>query len=193
MIIKRLCLILFVTTFAFTIAAAQPRRGWGNKTTNGAAPAPNSAANRANQAAADDGPKDKIEGTWRATETFPDSSVFKVLFTLSAGRDDKSGTTIHSDELYFTGGPSCFPSQGVWKRTGDRTFIVTDEGFCFDPFGSPIFAPAGKIQFKSAITLNRQGSAFDGTMHVEAFDTNGISVFTADAVLHGDRMLAEGP
>lgn len=188
---KKLLLILFVTTLTVAAANAQSKHGWGNKTVGGL-PEANAKANAANQAA-DDGPKDKIEGSWRATESFPDDSVFKVLFTFSAGRDDKNGTTVHSDELYLTGGPSCLPSQGVWKRTGDRTFIVTDEGFCFDPFGSPLFAPAGKIQFKSAITLNRQGNAFDGTMHVEAFDVNGVSVFTADAVLHGDRMRAEGP
>jgi hypothetical protein len=188
---KRLCLFLLAAALTVTTAAAQSKHGWGNKTVNGL-PGANINKNGPNQSV-DDGPKDKIEGTWRATETFPDASVFKVLFTFSAGRDDKSGTAIHSDELYFTGGPSCFPSQGVWKRTGDRTFIATDEGFCFDPYGSPIFAPAGKILFKSAVTLNRQGTSFDGTMSVEAFDVNGISVFTANAILHGDRMLAEGP
>jgi len=187
---KKLFLILLATTLSVVTAAAQSKKGWGDKTVGGL-PGANAKVNAPNQSA-DDGPKDKIEGTWRATETFPDNSVFKVLFTFSAGRDDKNGTTIHSDELYLTGGPSCLPSQGVWRRTGDRTFVVTDEGFCFDPFGSPIFAPVGKIQFKSAITLNRQGG-FDGNMHVEAFDVNGISVFTADAVLHGDRMRAEGP
>jgi hypothetical protein len=188
---KKLFLMLLVTTLTVASANAQSKRGWGNKTVGGLKG--NVSANAKNQDPGDDGPKDKIEGTWRATEAFPDDSVFKVLFTFSAGRDDKSGTTIHTDELYFTGGPSCFPTQGVWKRTGDRTFVVTDEGFCFDPYGSPLFAPAGKIQFKSAITLNRQGDGFDGTMHVEAFDVNGVSVFTADAVLHGNRMRAEGP
>lgn len=187
---KTFCLVLLSTVLTVTSATAQSKHGWGNKTVGGL-PGVNSKMNPANQSA-DDGPKDKIEGTWRATETFPDDSVFKVLFTFSAGRDDKNGTTVHSDELYLTGGPSCLTSQGVWKRTGDRTFIVTDEGFCFDPFGAPIYAPAGKIQFKSAITLNRQGG-FDGTMHVEAFDVDGVSVFTTDAVLHGDRMRAEGP
>jgi hypothetical protein len=188
---KQFCLFLIFIALTVTTATAQSKHGWGNKTVSGLKG--NAGPKAKNQDPGDDGPKDKIEGTWRATEAFADDSVFKVLFTFSAGRDDKSGTTLHSDELYFTGGPSCFPSQGVWKRTGDRTFVVTDEGFCFDPFGAPIFAPAGKIQFKSAVTLNRQGSAFDGTMHVEAFDVNGVSVFTTDAVLHGDRMRAEGP
>lgn len=163
---KKLFLILIVITLVVATAEAQSKKGWGNKTVGGL-PSDNAKVNAPNQSV-DDGPKD-------------------------AGRDDKNGTTVHSDELYLTGRPSCLPSQGVWRRTGDRTFVATDEGFCFDPFGSPLFAPAGKIQFKSAITLNRQGNAFDGTMHIEAFDVNGVSVFTADAVLHGDRMRAEGP
>lgn len=188
---KKLCLIILATTVTVASANAQSKRGWGHKTIVGLKG--NAVANAKNQDPGDDGPKDKLEGTWRATETFSDDSVFKVLFTFSAGRDDKSGTAIHSDELYFTGGPSCFPTQGVWKRSNDRSFIVTDEGFCFDPYGSPIFAPAGKILFKSSITLNKQGTLFEGTMHIEAFDVNGVSVFSDDAVLHGDRMRAEGP
>ena len=183
---KKLCLTFLITALAAVAISAQPRHGWGNKTVNG----PNAAKPAGKP---DDGSPNRLEGTWRAFETFPDNSVFKVLFTFSAGRDDKNGTTIHSDELYFTGGPSCFPSQGVWKKTGDRSYVVTDEGFCFDPYGSPIFAPVGKLQFRSAITLNDQGNAFDGPMHIEAFDPNGISVFSADAVLHGERMKAEGP
>jgi hypothetical protein len=192
MFARRIFLMFIIIAMMATVVTAQSKRGWGNKTVSGAVPSANANTNAANQAA-DDGPKDKIEGTWRATETFDPQDIFKVLFTFSAGRDDKNGTTLHTDELYFTGGPSCFPSQGVWKRSGDRTFIVTDEGFCFDPLSTPIFAPAGKIRFKSAITLNNQGTAFDGNMHIDGLDTDGNVVFTADAILHGERMRAEGP
>ena len=187
---KKICLTLLITALATVAASAQTRHGWGNKIVKAPTPNINSKAAKPN----DDGPNDKLTGTWRAIETFPDNSMFKVLFTFSAGSDDKNGTTIHSDELFFTGGPSCLPTQGVWKRTGDRTFTVTDEGFCFDPTSfNPIFAPVGKIQFKSSLTLNNQGIAFDGPMHVEAFDEGGASVFSADGVLHGERMKAEGP
>jgi hypothetical protein len=187
MFTKRLFLILLLTAAMATIASAQSKRGWGNKVVRrGNAPTANANAHQG-----EPGDKNALEGTWRATETFDPESIFKVLFTFSAGRDANSGTAIHSDELYLTGGPSCLPSQGVWKRAGDRDFIATDEGFCFDPFN--VFAPAGKIKFKSAITLNSQGTAFDGTMHVEAFDVEGGLVFMADAALHGERMRAEAP
>jgi hypothetical protein len=184
---RKTFLALAIIAIACTLVTAQTRRGWGNKTVPGAA----ANASASNQPG-DEAPN-KLEGTWRAIETFPDNSAFKVLFTFSAGRDEKNGTTIHSDELFLTGGPSCLPTQGVWKRTGDRTVTVTDEGFCFDPFSSPIFAPVGKLTFKSTITLNARGTAFDGPMHVEAFDPNGVSVFMTDGVLHGDRMQADAP
>jgi hypothetical protein len=186
MFAKRIFLVFILTAVATTVGVAQSRRGWGNKTVTGATV-------NASTSSREEAAPNKLEGTWRAIETFPDTSAFKVLFTFSAGRDEKNGTTIHSDELFLTGGPSCLPTQGVWKRTGDRTFTVTDEGFCFDPSSSPIFLPVGKLTFKSSITLNERGTAFDGIMHVEAFDPNGVSVFMTDGTLHGDRMAAEAP
>ena len=189
MFVRRIFLILLITAVMASIASSQSRRGWGNKVVRSG----NATTASANANQGEPGDKNALEGTWRATETFDPDDIFRVLFTFGAGRDGNNGTTVHTDELYLTGGPSCLPSQGVWKRAGDRAFIATDEGFCFDPFGSPIFAPAGKIKFKSAITLNNQGTSFDGTMHIEGFDFDGNLVFTADAALHGERMRAEAP
>src|SRR5689334_22756540 len=143
---RKTFMALTIVAIMCALVSAQSRRGWGNKTVAGATP------NAGGSSQGNDDSPNRLDGTWRAIETFPDNSAFKVLFTFSAGRDDKNGTTIHSDELFLTGGPSCLPTQGVWKRTGDRTFTVTDEGFCFDPFASPIFAPVGKLTFKSTLT-----------------------------------------
>jgi hypothetical protein len=189
---KRLFLILLITATMASITSAQSKRGWGNKSAQQEAKTQTASSNTGNQNA-EPGDRNGLEGTWRATETFDPQSIFRVLFTFSAGREDNNGTVIHSDELFLTGGPSCLPGQGVWKRAGERKFIATDEGFCFDPFATPIFAPAGKIKFKSAITLNNQGTEFNGTMHIDGFDVDGNIVFTADAALHGTRMRAEAP
>jgi hypothetical protein len=97
----------------------------------------------------------------------------------------------HSDNLFFVPAPSCLPAQGVWKRTGDRTFIATDEGFCFD--STQNFAPGGKIKFKTAIKLNKQGTEFTGHLHFEFFDVFGNLIFSDDATLSGARMQAEAP
>ncbi|HKZ81624.1 MAG TPA: hypothetical protein VJ124_25370 [Pyrinomonadaceae bacterium] len=132
-----------------------------------------------------------LEDTWRATETFSDGSVFRVLFTFGAGKNQSNGVVTHSDELFLVASPSCLTAQGVWKKTGRRNYTVTDEGFCFDTDNG--LAPAGKIKFKSAIKLNRRGNEFSGNMHIEGFLVNGTLVFSDDAVLHGERMPVEAP
>jgi hypothetical protein len=132
-----------------------------------------------------------LAGTWRATETFIDGSAFDVLFTFGAGKNPDNGTVAHSDELFFTGSPSCLTTQGVWARGGGRSYLATDEGFCFDTFNG--FVPAGKIKFKSAVKLSPTGSAFTGKMHIEGYDADGNLVFSDDAALAGTRMRAEAP
>jgi hypothetical protein len=87
--------------------------------------------------------------------------------------------------------PSCLPAQGVWKRTGERSFIGTDEGFCFDSNSG--FDPAGKIKFRYSINLNKQGTEFTGNLTVEGYDVLDNLVFSDTATLHGARMIAEGP
>jgi hypothetical protein len=192
---KRLFLILFVTAMIASVISAQSKGGWANKTARRGVGTQSTEAvgTKAVSQNGEDNDRNSLEGTWRATETFGPEEVFKVLFTFGAGKDD-NGTVVHSDELFFVPSPSCLTAQGVWKRTGERRFIATDEGFCFDSSGQPpTFEPAGKIKFKSAIGLNNQGTEFTGTMHIEGFDVDGNLVFSADADLHGVRMRAEAP
>jgi hypothetical protein len=192
MFAKRLFLILFVTAMVAAVASAQSKGGWGNKTARRGAVTQTTEATttKAGPQNGDDDDRNSLEGTWRATETFASGDVFRVLFTFGAGKDN-SGTVAHSDELFLTAAPSCLSAQGVWKRTGERRFIATDEGFCFDTFNG--FVPAGKIKFKSAVRLNNQGTEFTGTLHIEGFDVDGNLVFSDDAALHGERMRAEAP
>jgi hypothetical protein len=192
MFAKRLFLILLVTVMMATVAGAQSKR-WGNKTARRGTVTQAANTNAGSQNA-DDDDKNALEGTWRGTETFASGDVFRILFTFGAGKNANNGVVVHSDELFFVPSPSCLPSQGVWKRSGDRRFIATDEGFCFDSSGQPpTFDPFGKIKFESAIRLNNQGSEFTGTMHIEGFDLDGNLVFSDDADLHGVRMRAETP
>ena len=183
MFAKSLFVILFVTAIMATVASAQSRGGWGNKTAR-------RASTQVGNTNAEDEDRNALEGSWRGTETFgPDS--FRLVYTFGAGKNANNGIVVHSDELFLTAPPSCLTAQGVWKRTGERRFIATDEGFCFDTFSG--FAPAGKVKFKAGITLNNQGNEFNGTLHVEGYDVDGTLVFTSDGTLHGVRMRAEAP
>ena len=206
---KRIFLTLITTAVMATMVSAQSndrQAGWAAKmagrsqatgtrssgaavTTSGAAAT--NARSESSEDSDDDSVRGTLEGTWRATETFDDGSVFRVLYTFGAGKNSKNGVVTHTDELFFTAAPSCLPAQGVSKKTGGRKFIITDEGFCFDTFNG--FAPDGKIKFEASIKLNNQGTEFDGTFHVEGFDVGGNLVFFDDAVLHGVRMQAEAP
>lgn len=206
---KRIFLSLITTAVMATMVSAQSNdrnAGWaakmagkgqatGARSTGAAATtsaaAATSARSESSEDSDDDSDRGSLEGAWRATETFSDGSVFRVLFTFGAGKNSKNGVATHTDELFLTAAPSCLPAQGVWKRTGERKFIVTDEGFCFDTNNG--FVPDGKIKFEASIKLNNQGTEFNGTLHIEGFLVDDTLVFTDDAILHGVRMQAEAP
>jgi hypothetical protein len=188
---KRMFLTIVITAIVASSASAQSR-GFDAKMSRGKTRVtPAIAASNNNSHDDDDDNNVRLEGTWRATEAFADGSVFRVLFTFGAGKNSNSGVVNHSDELFLVSAPSCLTAQGVWKKKGERNFIATDEGFCFDTNND--FLPDGKVKFKSAIRLNRQGSEFNGRMHIEGFDVNGVLVFEDDALLHAERMPAEAP
>jgi hypothetical protein len=206
---KRIFLTLITAAVMATMVNAQSNdrnAGWaakmagkgqatGTRSIGAAATTSEAAATNARSESSEDSDDDSdrgtLEGTWRATETFGDGSVFRILYTFGAGKNSKNGVVAHTDELFLVAVPSCLTAQGVWKRTGERKFIITDEGFCFDSEHG--FAPVGKIKFEAATRLNNQGTEFNGTLHIEGFDVFDNQVFTDDAILHGVRMRAEAP
>ena len=97
-------------------------------------------------AQSNDGPR--VEGTWRSTGTFKSGFVVNSLFTFGAGKNANNGIVIETWNFQLTASPSCGAAQGVWKRIGERRFIVTQEAFCFDTFND--FAPAGYVNAKAA-------------------------------------------
>ena len=185
MFARRMCFtFLVVTLMAAGVSAQSKRPDWSSK--KGGVNSKSLGPGKSD----DPDDKNRIEGTWRATGTF-DFGEDIALFTFGAGKNANNGITVHSDNFFFVPTPSCLPAHGVWKRTSDRTFIGTDEGFCFD--STQGFDPAGKIKFKYSVNLNKPGTEFTGKLHVEGYDVFDNLVFTADATLHGTRMLAEGP
>ncbi len=140
-----------------------------------------------------DGPEGRIEGTWRVTQVFgpPINDRNSALFTFGAGRDTNEGPVVHSDTFYFIPTPSCIGSQGVWRRTGERSFIGTHEAFCFD--STKNFDPGGNIKFRYAVTLNDTGTNLTGRARIELLDVAGKLLFFSDFTLNGVRMQAEAP
>lgn len=134
-----------------------------------------------------------LEGTWRTTEDVADLGLFDLpgLFTFSAGSNsDKGGTVVHTDPGLVTLDLTCLPLQGVWKRTGRRTFIGTDENYCDGVLGF-----AG-IRTKYSITLDRSGNEFHAEYSIEFLDSDGNNAFgdfIARGTVDGVRMRAEAP
>jgi hypothetical protein len=133
----------------------------------------------------------RLEGTWRSTGTFNSGFTLKSLFTFGAGKNATSGIVIETWNTQLTASPSCGAAQGVWKRIGERRFIVTLEAFCFDTFKD--FAPAGYVNGKADLTLNESGTEFSGQAHIEIFDVNGTLVFADNGTDVAVRMSAEAP
>ena len=130
----------------------------------------------------------KLEGTWNVTETTGDGFQFQWHYTFGPGRTANDGTLIATSNLDLTPDPIIVPSQGVWIKTGARTFATTRETFSFD---SATGAPVGPAKWRSAITLDATGNAFTGTEHLDVFDLDGNLVFSADDTVEGIRMEVE--
>jgi len=134
-------------------------------------------------------------GTWRTTEVIADLGIFDLPGLMTFGPGAKShdgGTVVHSDPGFVNplAGANCLPLQGVWEKTGKRTFIGTDETFCEDLVGFTM------IRSKFSLTLNESGTKFDGEYYVELLDANGdifLGFVAGFGKIHGVRMEAEAP
>lgn len=134
------------------------------------------------------GPKGKLEGVWNAVLTADEGGfqeAERYTFTVGSAVDD--GTLIFSNEVDAV--PPCGTDQGVWVRTGSRQFKLTHGAFCVDLSSG---APAFRIKFREAITLNTREDQFSGRGVFEVFDPNGGLLFSATYGVRGTRMAVEG-
>jgi hypothetical protein len=187
-----LALLVLLATVTPLIAQSDRRREeWSGKMATHGGTAPQAGDHeQASDPDADDFAR--LEGTWRANGKFNGGNTDQILYTFGAGKNPNKGIVVHSDNLFFVAAPSCLTAQGVWRRTGIRSFVATDEAFCFDST-TLAFNPAGKIRFEIGIKLNAAGNQFVGTIHIDAFDPDGNEVFSDSGTLQGTRMQAEAP
>ena len=75
-------------------------------------------SNTTSRVHADDSDGSQVEGTWKVTVTPVGGTPFRALATFSSG-----GTMVESS----SGGGDDKGGQGVWKKTGGRTFAFTFE------------------------------------------------------------------
>ena len=135
-----------------------------------------------------------LVGTWLVTATFTDPvgvPPFKVLFSFAPGRNDREGTLIDTNEFQLTPNPVCSPDQGVWERTGSRSFIATHFNFCFDALN--MYVPAGPTKIRDTIRVSHNGETLQMRQYIEGFDTDGNLVFVGTVEGTGVRIHAEAP
>lgn len=130
----------------------------------------------------------KITGTWNVHITTNSGFELNERLTFIPGGTDDEGSLISTNEVdNFV----CSNSQGVWARTGERTFATTHLFFCFDSTAGPNGAPAGTEKIREVVTLSENGEELTGVLKFEAFDTNGTLVGGDDGTIKGTRMHVE--
>ena len=105
------------------------------------------------------------------------------------------GTEIMNSARSAQDGNFCL---GVWKRTGDRTYLLNHipwQGNVFDPTVPPdtIGAPQGGAQIIEKITLNPDGNSYTGTFALHAYDTSGNVYVWFTGVLSAKRITPDTP
>ena len=119
-----------------------------------------------------------IEGTWSVNVTFDGGVVptFRSLESFNAG-----GTMIQSSSA---GDKS---NQGVWRKTGGRTFIYTFEGFQFDPAGTFL----GTLKVRENAQFDQGSDSYTGVGSIEFRNPEGSLVESFCARTRATRMVAE--
>lgn len=144
----------------------------------------NPAAAFASTSGASQGP----EGSWfyRVTATSASSLPSPVvgLDTYSAG-----GGYTETDQLSFLPSSLATPGHGSWKRTGERTFLLTYLTLNHDTIGT--FQGTSKI--RQIATLNEARNAYSGSGNFEVYDVHGNVILSGTFTVQATRVRVETP
>ena len=105
------------------------------------------------------------------------------------------GTEIMNSSRSAQDGNFCL---GVWKRTGDRSYLLNHipwQGNVFDPTAPPdaIGAHQGGAQIIEKITLSRDRNSYTGTFTLHAYDTSGNVYVWFTGTLSAQRITPDTP
>jgi hypothetical protein len=74
---------------------------------------------------------------------------------------------------------------GIWKQTGERTYVLNHLGLSWDPTplpNMPLGESAGPAFIKQYVTLSRGGDTYTGTFSITQLNTDGVTL-TMPAIL----------
>lgn len=128
------------------------------------------------------------EGTWLYTVTATSDSGLPSpvvgLETYAAG-----GGYTETDQLSFMPSSLATPGHGSWKRTGERTFLLTYLTLNHDTQGT--FQGTSKI--RQVATLNEQGNAYSGSGNFDVYDVHGNTIVSGTFAIKATRVRVEAP
>lgn len=105
------------------------------------------------------------EGSWVYSVTIP-GYTFTGLETYAAG-----GTYTEADQLSFSPIGVATAGHGVWKKTGEGTFLLTYLNLTFDAFSSG--NPTGTLVVRQTAKMDKSGNKYTGSGDYTYFDLQG--------------------
>ncbi len=128
------------------------------------------------------------EGSWLVTVTDISASGLPpsilALETYSAG-----GGYVETDQLSFMPSSLATPAHGSWKRTGERTFLLTYLTLNYDTKGTP----QGTSKVRQVATLNETGDAYSGSGNFDIYDVHGNVISSGTFTVQAKRIRVEAP
>ncbi|GAC1375412.1 MAG: hypothetical protein NVSMB44_43940 [Ktedonobacteraceae bacterium] len=128
------------------------------------------------------------EGSWLFTVTATSSSGLPSpifgLETYAAG-----GGYVETDQLSFMPSSLATPGHGSWKRTGERTFLLTYLTLNYDTKGTP----QGTSKIRQVATLKENENAYSGSGNFDVYDVHGKVIFSGTFTIQATRIHVETP
>ncbi|HTV80000.1 MAG TPA: hypothetical protein VMF03_17245 [Steroidobacteraceae bacterium] len=123
-----------------------------------------------------------IVGLWHFTYLSSGNASKPPPINIPDGAMVDGGNTIwfaDGNELTYSGvrdpttGATCL---GVWKQTGERTYVLNHIGLSWNPPNNPANAPVGPggpAFIKQYVTLSRDGNSYTGTFTITQLGPDG--------------------
>jgi hypothetical protein len=127
------------------------------------------------------------EGSWLYTVKIP-GYTFQGLETYSGG-----GGYTETDQLSFSPVAVASAGHGVWKMTGENTFVLTYLNLTFDGFSTG--NPTGKLKVRQTTKMDKSGNSYTGSGDYTYYDLDGhpIPSISGTFTITATRIVVQGP
>jgi hypothetical protein len=127
------------------------------------------------------------EGSWLYTVTIP-GYTFQGIETYSTG-----GGYTEADQLSFNPLAVASAGHGVWKMTGEKTFVLTYLNLTFDGFSTG--NPTGTLKVRQTTRIDRSGNSYTGSGDYTYYDLDGNAIpsISGTFTITAKRIVVQAP